>query len=164
MLLCYDGSEFAKRAIEESGTITGGGPAVVLTVFESVGSMLLRHQPSEATELGRQFKEMSDDVVEDLDSSAAKRAERRAAEGAELAAKAGFEAQPLVCRAVSKAAERDSATVWRTIVDVAAEHDAGVVVVGARGLSGAASALLGSVSHGLVHNSPRPVLVVPPPA
>jgi nucleotide-binding universal stress UspA family protein len=53
-------------------------------------------------------------------------------------------------------------TVWRAILDIADEQDAAVVVVGARGASGLSSALLGSVSYGLVHNSDRPVLVVPP--
>jgi nucleotide-binding universal stress UspA family protein len=37
-----------------------------------------------------------------------------------------------------------------------------VIVVGARGLSTVASALLGSVSNAVVHHCKRPVLVVPP--
>jgi nucleotide-binding universal stress UspA family protein len=58
--------------------------------------------------------------------------------------------------------ERDAVTVWRAILDAADENDAAVVVVGARGRSGIGSALLGSVSYGVVHNSTLPVLVVPP--
>jgi hypothetical protein len=37
-LLCYDGSDAARRAIERAGRVLGGGPATVLTVWESVGS------------------------------------------------------------------------------------------------------------------------------
>jgi nucleotide-binding universal stress UspA family protein len=161
-VLGYDGSDFAKRAIEQSAEIVGGGPAVVVTIFESVGSALLRHAPSEKTELGRQFKEIAEDVVNELDSGAATRAEATAGEGAELARAAGFAAKPLAHRALSRTAERTSVTVWRAILDIADERDAAVVVVGARGASGLSSALLGSVSYGLVHNSNRPVLVVPP--
>ena len=92
ILLCYDGSELARRAIEESAVVFGGGRAIVLTVFESVGSALLRHPPSESTELGRQFKEISKDVVDDLDSDAAERAQATAREGVDAAAAAGFDA------------------------------------------------------------------------
>lgn len=134
-----------------------------MTVFESVGSALLRHSPSDKTELGREFQEISEDVVNELDAGAATRAQATADEGAEVARAAGFDARPVGRRALSKTAERNTATVWRAILDVADEEDAGVVVVGARGTSALASVLLGSVSYGLVHNSKRPVLVVPPP-
>jgi nucleotide-binding universal stress UspA family protein len=161
-VLCFDGSDFAQRAIRQSASILGGGPAIVLTIYESLGSALLRHAPSEATELGRQFKEISEDVVNELDAGAARRAQETAAEGAELAMTAGFEAEPLAHRALSRTAERDTATIWRAVLDVADERDASVVVVGARGASALGAALLGSVSYGLVHNSSRPVLVVRP--
>ena len=51
--------------------------------------------------------------------------------------------------------------VWRAVVPFAAGLDAAVIVTGARGVGGARSALLGSVSSGLVHNAERPVLIVP---
>jgi nucleotide-binding universal stress UspA family protein len=44
----------------------------------------------------------------------------------------------------------------------ATQTDAGLVVVGRRGRSGLAEALLGSTSHDLIHDCDRPVLVVPP--
>jgi nucleotide-binding universal stress UspA family protein len=161
-VLCYDGSDFARRAIRQSASVLGGGPAIVLTVYESLGSALLRHAPSETTELGRQVKEISEDVVNDLDAGTGKRAQDTAGEGAELAVAAGFDAEPLARRAVSKTAERDTATIWRAILDLADERDAAVLVVGSRGASALGAALLGSVSYGLVHNSKRSVLVVPP--
>jgi nucleotide-binding universal stress UspA family protein len=49
------------------------------------------------------------------------------------------------------------------IVDVVGEEDAGLVVVGRRGLGSVAELLLGSVSHDLSHECPVPLLVVPHP-
>ncbi len=51
--------------------------------------------------------------------------------------------------------------VGGALIDVAAEHRAGLLVVGTRGRSDLASMLLGSVAHEVVHKSPLPVLVVP---
>jgi nucleotide-binding universal stress UspA family protein len=161
VLLCYDGSAPAGHAIERAGRVLGGGNAVVLTVWESLGSAILRHTPSERTELGREAKEISEDVVAELDAGTAKRAQATAGEGASLAAAAGFEARPIAPRALSRTAERDAATVWRAVLAAADEEDARVIVLGSRGRSGAKSILLGSVSYGVVHHSTRPVLVIP---
>lgn len=162
ILLCYDGSDSAKRSIDFGGALLRGGLAIVLTVWESLGSSLLRHPARARTELGRDFKEISDDVVHDLDAGVARRAEDTAADGAERAAAAGFDARPLAVRALARATERDTVTVWRAILDMADDTDAAVLVLGARGLSTVGSVLLGSVSYGVVHHSTRPVLVVPP--
>jgi nucleotide-binding universal stress UspA family protein len=74
-------------------------------------------------------------------------------EGRELARSAGF--------AVEARSEPAKGSVWPTIIDVAHDIDADLIVVGARGLSTVESALLGSVSNAVVHHSKRPVLVVP---
>jgi nucleotide-binding universal stress UspA family protein len=161
-LLSYDGSDPAKRAIEEAGRLLGGGPAVVLTVWESVGSTVLLYGPPVPGELGREIREMSEDVIDGLDRGSAEAAQALAAEGAEIATKAGFDARPQARRALAPAAEREAVTVWRAILNAADEEGAGVIVLGSRGRSGIRSALLGSVSYGLVHNSSRPLLVVPP--
>ena len=52
-------------------------------------------------------------------------------------------------------------TAWRDLFDVAESRNARVVVVGRRGVSRLRSALLGSVSRGLVEHARVPVLVVP---
>ena len=51
--------------------------------------------------------------------------------------------------------------VWATIVNAADEEDVAAIVVGSRGRSAVASAVLGSVANGVVHHSSRPVVVVP---
>ena len=57
--------------------------------------------------------------------------------------------------------ERDKASAWQTILDVAEDTDAHLIVLGTRGRTAVQSGLLGSVSGALVHHSTRPVLVVP---
>lgn len=161
-LLCYDGSDSAAAAIVHAGVVLAGGPAIVLTVWESLGSALLRYPLPGATELGRNFREISEDVVAELDADTAKWAEARAAEGAEVAGTAGFDARPLARRALGRLAERTEVTVWQAVLQAADEEDAAVIVLGSRGRSALKSALLGSVSYGVVHNSRRPLLVVPP--
>jgi nucleotide-binding universal stress UspA family protein len=51
--------------------------------------------------------------------------------------------------------------VGGALLDVAAAHEAGLLVVGTRGRPNIASMLLGSVAHEVVHKSQLPVLVVP---
>ncbi len=57
--------------------------------------------------------------------------------------------------------ERSDGAVWRTILDVASDVDAELIVIGTRGATAVQSGLLGSVSNAIVHHSDRPVLVVP---
>jgi nucleotide-binding universal stress UspA family protein len=49
----------------------------------------------------------------------------------------------------------------QSLVAAAREEDAGLIVVGARGRGAVASAVLGSVSSGVVANAGCPVLVIP---
>jgi nucleotide-binding universal stress UspA family protein len=50
---------------------------------------------------------------------------------------------------------------WRAVAAAARRRGAAVIVTGTRGLGAARSALLGSVSSGLVQNAELPILVVP---
>jgi nucleotide-binding universal stress UspA family protein len=50
--------------------------------------------------------------------------------------------------------------VAKTIVEVARDHGAGVVVLGCRGRGDLTALLLGSVGHKVIHLADRPVLVV----
>jgi nucleotide-binding universal stress UspA family protein len=90
-----------------------------------------------------------------IDREIAAGARRTAEEGARFGAARGLETRPCPVQG--------SGNVWRTLIDSARERRAAAIVVGSRGQSAVAAALLGSVSTGLVHHSPVPVLVVPPP-
>ena len=69
-------------------------------------------------------------------------------------ASAGFDAEPVTLRTEGPIASG--------ISDYANEHAPSLVVMGTRGLSGAKSLLLGSVSHYVAQHLSVPVLIVPP--
>jgi nucleotide-binding universal stress UspA family protein len=75
-------------------------------------------------------------------------------EGVALAREAGLDA--------SGEAIESGSGAWRALADAATDRRATVLIAGSRGRGGLASAILGSVSSGLVHNSETPVLIVPP--
>ena len=54
----------------------------------------------------------------------------------------------------------DEVDVADTLIDIARERDAAVVVVGSHGISGLRDRLLGSVSRKLIEHCDRPVLVI----
>ncbi len=145
VLLAYDGSDHAKVAIERAGAVLQHGPAVVATAwtsFEGAAPAALLALPGDMVREGAQA----------LDDAGRATAEELAAEGAELARAAGFDAEP---RAV-----RSSGPYFAALLDVADELDARAIVAGSRGRSRIAAAVLGSVSTGLLHHTSRPVLVV----
>jgi nucleotide-binding universal stress UspA family protein len=61
---------------------------------------------------------------------------------------------------VSYALERVSGNIVESIVAVADEKDADLIVIGSRGRGAVATALLGSISHGVLRHARRPVLIV----
>ncbi len=142
ILICYDGSDDAQRAIDAAADLLGPRRAVVL----DVGPPLTAAESLVATAPvtpGAAFEELNKDD-----------ARQRARAGAELARRAGFIAEPRAGLA---------APTWEGIVDAADEIDAAVIVLGSRGLKGAREVFEGSVSHDVAEHAGRPVLIVPPP-
>ena len=141
ILICYDGSDGAERAIDVAAALLGPGRATVLDVGPPI-------TPAESLATlspvvpGAAFEELNTD-----DALA------RARVGAEHARRAGFAAE---------ARGGIGAPTWEGIVDVADEIDAAVIVLGSRGLNGAKELFEGSVSHDVAEHAGRPVLIVPP--
>ena len=141
ILICFDGSDEAKHAIEQAGTILAGGQAIVLNTWElltvPVGGYGLDQF---ATAL----------PVMEVQQAASERAQKLAADGVELARSQGFEAEPAVAEGPPAAA----------IVDTATARGARLVVIGSRGYGGLKGSMMGSVSNQVVQHAPCPVLVV----
>jgi nucleotide-binding universal stress UspA family protein len=137
MLICYDGSDGARHAIDSAVELLGARPAVVLDV-----GPVLTPAESAATlaPVPVSFEEVN-----------GRAALRTAEEGAEYARSAGLPAE---------ARAGVAAPVWQGIVDVAEEIAAAVIVMGSRGLNGAKELLEGSVSHEVAMHAGRPVLIV----
>jgi nucleotide-binding universal stress UspA family protein len=145
VLFAYDGSEHARAAIERAGAVLRPGPAVVATAWSSYEEQA----PSALLALPG---DMVREAVGALDEANRETAEECAAEGAELARAAGFEAEPRAVRA--------GGPFFAALLHTADEIDARAIVAGSRGRSALRSAVLGSVSTGLLHHTGRPVLVV----
>jgi nucleotide-binding universal stress UspA family protein len=142
VLIGYDGSGPARQAIQTAGELLGGGPAIVMCVWEPFTPSLVA-PVSSAVAYSTGFAKEFDEISVDLARSSA-------AEGVELAAAAGFDAEPLIARGRPR----------EEIVSAAVERDARVVVLGNRGQGGVESALYGSVSTAVLHHCPKPVLIV----
>jgi nucleotide-binding universal stress UspA family protein len=142
ILICYDGSDGAHRAIDAAATLLGPRRAVVLDVGPPLTAAESYAVMSPVVP-GAAFEELNEDD-----------ALRRARPGAERARRAGFDAE---------ARAEVAAPTWEGIVDVADEIDAAVIVVGSRGLKGARELVEGSISHQVAEHAGRPVLIVPPP-
>jgi nucleotide-binding universal stress UspA family protein len=144
-LYCYDGSADAGNAIERSAPLLRGHDALVLCVFDSMLAVQAGDFP---------YPDMLPlEDVERVDDAARQRSLEIAAAGCDLLRAKGCDAQPAAVESVG--------AVWRTILEEADARDAAVIVLGSRGLTGVRSLVLGSVSHGVVNHSHRPVLVIP---
>jgi nucleotide-binding universal stress UspA family protein len=143
ILICYDGSEDARYAIERAGDLLRSRHALVLTAWQPIaGGDILAWSGATVSVINS---------VE-VDRAAAEDAGRVANEGVRIAKEAGLEAEPVAIEATGP--------VWKTILEIAEKQDAAAVVMGSRGLTGVRSILLGSVSRAVVHHADRPTLVV----
>jgi len=147
LLICFDDSDEARRAIDVAGCLFPGARATVLHLWWSLESTrAYRYSLAGATGA-------LEEQMDALEGAGGEVAGRTAERGAELARQAGLEAEPLAIEVDGEPHE---------IVDRAAEDlDAALVVVGSRGLGPIQSMALGGFSRALMHNCRRPVLVVP---
>lgn len=135
ILFAYDGSDYAKAAIQQAAEqLKGGRRAIVLTVWHPYTPPFVA-----ATVI-------PDEVEEGIEEDARRVAE----EGATLAREAGFDAE---------SATGQGEPIWQRIVDSADELDAGIVVIGSHGRTGVPRAVIGSVAGAVASHTSRPVLI-----
>lgn len=89
----------------------------------------------------------------DVPSESDAEADQAVKDGVDLLRQAGIDAEGEVRQTTFGHAARE-------IVADAKEHDAGVIIMGSRGRSDFAGALLGSTAHKVIHLTDRPVMVV----
>jgi nucleotide-binding universal stress UspA family protein len=142
ILVCYDGSPEATRAVSAAAGLFAGRPAVVLFVSSPVAVERVRTTSVTA---------VRDELLEEVRAAARREAEAMAAEGAAIARQAGLEARPLVIQAEARVAD--------AIVRVAIDQSAAAVVVG-RPSRARRSLRPGRVARGVVDDCPLPVVLV----
>jgi nucleotide-binding universal stress UspA family protein len=142
ILICFDGSESAHRAIDAAAGLLGPRDAVVLDIGPPI-------TPAESLAV---LAPVSPEAA--FEEANADDALHRARMGARIAREAGFAAE---------ARAEVTAPTWEGVVEVADALDAAVIVVGSRGLTGLREVAEGSVSHAIAEHAGRPVLIVPPP-
>jgi nucleotide-binding universal stress UspA family protein len=138
VLLAYDGSEQSQAAIAFAGRVLRPGRrALVATVWERLDTVPFWGAPMTVIP-----QEAFDEVVD--------RAGEVAAEGVELARRAGFE---------TEAVTAEGSPVWAAITELARQHDAELIVLGSHGRTGASYVLVGSVAMAVSQHAPCPVLI-----
>ena len=149
VIIAYDGSELARRAVQAAAQLLVPKQVVVVTVWEP-GLALV--SGGAAMTPGAEMPAPDFEAAAQVDRAMQEHASAVAEEGAELARTAGLQSEPL--------AVPDEANVAETIIRIARERDAQAVVVGSRGRSGLKARVLGSTSQGVVHHCHVPVVVV----
>ncbi len=149
VLIAYDGSEVSRAAVQSAAELFAGRPAVLVTVWEP-GLAAIPVGPTDTIGMGALPPDPA--TVEALDRHQREHASTVVGDGAEFARSLGLAAEPQ--------AVPDQVDVADTLIGIARERGAAVVVVGSHGISGLRSRLLGSVSRKLIEHCDRPVLVI----
>jgi nucleotide-binding universal stress UspA family protein len=149
VLIAYDGSEVSRSAVRHAAELFAGRPAVLATVWEP-GLAAVPVAPQDTMGVGTLPPDPA--TIEAIDRLQREHASTVAAGGAEFARSVGLVAEPQ--------AVPDEVDVADTLIDIARERGAAVVVVGSHGISGLRTRLLGSVSRKLIEHCDRPVLVI----
>jgi nucleotide-binding universal stress UspA family protein len=138
VLFAYDGSELATLAIEQAARqLAPARDALVVCVW----------QPGDVGFVPPGERHLNAAEATEVRSAA----QDTAARGASLAQAAGFRPQSIAIKA---------APTWKGIVEVAEQHQAGLIVLGSHRRSGLVGHLLGSVTAAVIAHSPAPVFVV----
>jgi nucleotide-binding universal stress UspA family protein len=145
-LVGYDGSPAARQALQGAIDLLGSVPILVVMIWEAGLPFELAAVPT--------VEPAPIDIrtALELDQEAYDRARRMAEQAAADARAHGRTADGLVVA--------DEMTPADTLLRLAAERDAAVMVVGRHGHRAVAEALMGSTTRELIRRAPCPVLVV----
>ena len=135
-----DGSQTAERAVREAGELARDHQArlVVVTAYEP-----------QDNQLQKEHEGVPDDIRWALTDRV--QAEEKAYHGRTIAHEIGLEG--IVAQAVA-------GSPADVLLETAQDFDADLIVVGSRGLTGAARFVLGSVASSVAHHAPCDVFIV----
>ena len=150
MVIGYDGSQAAERAVAEAASLLAPRATLVVVVWEAGRAF-------EAAEWAALTLDVPAPTVDlrtalELDQAVYAAAERTAQQGAGLARSMGLQAESLVVA--------DEETVADTLIRIARERNAPALVVGAHRHGALSEVLLGSTSRDVVRHAPCPAVVV----
>ncbi|MBD8507474.1 universal stress protein [Hoyosella sp. G463] len=148
VLIAYDGSDNAKRAIRHAGHFLSASRAIIVTAWEPLSRQAARISGLSGV--------MQPGWVPDTAAEDAALADARVVneEGVRLAGEAGLRCEGHCIETVT--------TVWAAIVDAADEYDVSILVTGTRGATGIKALLHSSVADQVLKHCHRPVMIVPP--
>lgn len=144
LLIAYDGSESAVRAIQDVAKLLPGTTAVVLNVWKPLNNIAVYGPLAATTDTG------------EVNESSEADARALADEGAELARECGLNAR--------SEAIMESGSVGDTITTRSLDDDIDMIVVGSTGHTALGGALFGSVSRDLTRHASVPLLLLRPNA
>src|SRR3954447_23730573 len=148
LIIAFDGTPAAERAIRDAAALLGRRPAVVAVVWKAGLAFELMELPT-AT-IGLPPAPIDVRTAAEIDEHNYESARNLARQGAELARELGLEADPLVV------AEDPEIPIAETIAARARGRAAQAVVVGPHRHG---PVLLGSISRDVVRHAPCPIVV-----
>ncbi|MGC9220840.1 MAG: universal stress protein [Solirubrobacteraceae bacterium] len=144
VLICYDGSPSARTAVAQASSLMCHRKVTLLHVWNPVAVAV-----TDSSDFSHDHLSLSDEQLNELTR---RRAKEIAEEGRELGIDHGLEVNTLVAG--------NEGSEWETILRIADERDASLIVLGARE-RGVPGPTLNSVSTEVLEHSTRPVLVIP---
>lgn len=143
IVVCYDGSPGAARALRGAGTLFPGQPAVIVYIRPQLDAGRI-HTTSVTTTRA--------ELIEEVRVADRREAEAVAEEGVTLAVHAGLKARPLTVETTHPIAY--------AILQVVMNETAAAVVIGRTARITSGPSPLGSVTRSVVDNCLTPVVVV----
>jgi nucleotide-binding universal stress UspA family protein len=148
VIVGFDGSPAAVRAMQATASLLGSRAALVVVVWEAGRAFELAAMPGKPLELPPAMLDIRTAV--EAEKAAYQDAQRMAEHGAALAREAGLNAEGLVVA--------DDVTVGDTLIRLARELDAQAVVIGAHQHRGLTKLVHGGTLAALANGAPCPVI------